>query len=288
MEQPAKALRDLGLKLSRLRAHKDLHEDDSNLSESCNAYDATSTQYFPCTRTSNTTFDTFRADAGQAGSLDFSLGEIGESPSNDIPPPTSPSMAAAELECLLGNADGKLKIGATVDRPYHRDLFSHLGIDGPNSRPDNPTTLERAKVRPRVELDIQLTGDTFVQGQCVSGHLVVRVRSHRRVEPAVLLANNTLRVIGFEYLTDTSPTFHVFFHLSRRFDELCYASERIFSEGPDYSDEQGYREAREGVHVLPFEMELPMDPRFGKPKGATGVPNGVAMRYIIMAYVRCT
>jgi hypothetical protein len=193
-------------------------------------------------------------------------------------------MAAAELECLLGNADGKLKIGATV-QPYHRDLCPHVPI--PPKGPDKPTTLERAKVRPRVELDIQLAGDTFVQGQCISGHLVVHVRSCRRAEPPVLLANNMLRVIGFEYLTD-SPTFHVFFHFSRRFDELSYAGEQIFSESPDYSDEEGYREAREGLHVLPFEMELPMVSRFGKPKGVIDVPGGVAMRYIIMAYVRDT
>jgi hypothetical protein len=196
-------------------------------------------------------------------------------------------MATAELECLLGNADGKLKIGATV-QPCDPGLFSHLEADGLTSlkRPDNLTTLERAKVRPRVELDIQLAGDTFVQGQCVSGHLVVHVRGHRRAETPVLLANNTLRVIGFEYLTD-SPTFHVFFHFSRRFDDISYASEQIFSECPDYIDEEGYREAKEGLHVLPFEMELPMDSRFGQPKGNINTP-GVAMRYIIMAYVRGT
>ena len=198
-------------------------------------------------------------------------------------------MAVAELECLLGNVEGKLKIGATV-QPYHPDLFSHLETDGLTTtpkRPDTLTTLERAKVRPRVELDIQLAGDTFVQGQCISGHLVVHVRGHRSAENPVLLANNTLRIIGFEYLTDIPP-FHVFFHFSRNFDDISYASEQIFLEGPDYCDEEGYREAKEGLHVLPFEMVVPMDPRFGKPKGVIDVPGGVAMRYIIMAYVRGT
>ncbi|KAF8260742.1 hypothetical protein EI94DRAFT_1609891 [Lactarius quietus] len=196
-------------------------------------------------------------------------------------------MAAAELECLLGNADGKLKSGATVQQFYPlADLLSRLEVDGPTSpkRPDNPTTLERAKVRPRVELDIQLAGDTFVQGQCISGHLVVHVRRPRRAETPLLLANNTLRVIGFEYLTDR-PTFHVFYHFSRRFDDLSYACEQIFTECPDYSDEEGYREAKEGLHVLPFEMELPMDSRFGKPKGVFDIPGGVAMRCIIMASI---
>lgn len=200
-------------------------------------------------------------------------------------------MTAAELECLLGNADasGKLKIGATL-QPHRPDCgTSRLESDGPTSpkRPDNPTTLERAKIRPRVELDIQLASETFVQGQFISGQLVVHVRGHRKAKNPVLLANNTLRVIGFEYLTDT-PTFHVFFHFSRKFDDISYASEKIFSECPDYCDEEGYREAKEGLHVLPFEMELPKDFRFGKPKGVINVPGGVAMRYIIMSYVHGT
>ncbi|KAH9004096.1 hypothetical protein EDB86DRAFT_2130583 [Lactarius hatsudake] len=276
----SKALRDLGL--SRLRV-QDAHRDAQNnfdLLDSCNA---TPSRCFPGTRASNTTFDTSRADAGQSGSLDFSPGEIGELPSNLVSPLTPPSISAAELECLLGNASGKLKTGSTVQ---NRDIFSRLETDDPTSpkRPANPTTLERAKVRPRVELDIQLAGDTFVQGQCISGHLVVHVRSHRRADTQVLLANNTLRVIGFEYSTD-SPTFHVFYHFSQRFEDLSYAGEQIFSESPDYSDEEGYREAKEGLHVLPFEMGLPMDSRFGKPKGVIDVPGGVAMRYIIMASI---
>ncbi|KAI9444876.1 hypothetical protein H4582DRAFT_859335 [Lactarius indigo] len=102
--------------------------------------------------------------------------------------------------------------------------------------------------------------------------------------PQVLLANNTLRVIGFEYLTD-SPNFHVFYHLSRRFDDLSYASEQIFSESPDYGDEEGYREAKEGLHVLPFEMGLQVGACFGKPKGIVDMPSGVAMRYIVMASI---
>lgn len=286
LEQPAKALRDMGLsRLHFQNAHAPGNFSDTL--ESHNVSDARSTRVSPRSRTSNATFDT---NAGQSGSLDLSPGEISESPSNLAPPLTSPPITAAELECLLGNADasGKLKIGATL-LPHHPDRFERLEADGPTSpkRPNNLTTLERAKVRPRVELDIQLAGQTFVQGQFISGQLIVHVRGHRKAKNPVLLANNTLRVIGFEYLTDR-PTFHVFFHFSRKFDDISYASEKIFSECPDYCDEEGYREAKEGLHVLPFEMELPMDFRFGKPKGVIDVPGGVAMRYIIMSYVHGT
>lgn len=141
------------------------------------------------------------------------------------------------------------------------------------------TTLERAKPKPRVQLNIRLAGDTFVQGQTISGQLVIYVRSAKF---PVRLANNKLRVIGFECSTDGSD-FHVFFHYSCQFDEISYAGEQIFSESPDYSDEEGYREAREGIHVLPFEMTLPDDSSCGKPKGVIDV-RGAAMRYIVMAY----
>jgi hypothetical protein len=141
------------------------------------------------------------------------------------------------------------------------------------------TTLERAKPKPRVQLNLRLAGDTHVQGQTISGQLIVYVRSAKF---PVRLANSKLRVIGFECLTDV-PNFHVFYHHSCHFDEISYAGEQIFSETPDYSDEEGYREAREGIHVLPFEMTLPDDSSCGKPKGIIDV-RGAAMRYIVMAY----
>jgi len=148
-------------------------------------------------------------------------------------------------------------------------------------KPVSTTKLERAKLRPRVQLNLRLAGDTFVQGQTISGQLIVYVR---RAEFPVRLANNKLRIIGFECLTD-NPTFEVFFHHSCPFDEISYASEQIFSESPECSDEEGYREAREGIHMLPFEVTLPEDSSCGKPKGVIDV-RGAAVRYIVMAYAQ--
>ena len=225
---------------------------------------------------SNTTFDTFRANDGQSG---FSQNLRGEQfrpqrhPSILSPLPV-PSRAPAELMRLLGDKDGKLRPGVTV-RLRGQGTPSQEANDSTTAV--NAATLERAKHRPRVGLNLRLDGDTFVQGQTISGQLIVHVRD---AEVPVRLANSKLRVIGFESLTD-NPTFHVFFHYSCWIDEISYASEQVFSESPDYVDEEGYREAREGTHILPFEMPLPTDSCFGKPKGVVDI-HGAAARYIIM------
>ncbi len=241
-----------------------------------------------CTLVSNATFDTFRAYGGQSGFFQFSQDDIGEHLQRQpsiISSLSLPSQAPPELVCLLGDKDGKLKAGATV-RPRSQKPPSHIMADSPTTAhsPINMTTLERAKPRPCVGLNLRLTGDTFVQGQIISGQLIVHVRNAKF---PVRLANNKLRVIGYECLTDSS-TFHVFFHYSCRFDEISYAGEQIFSESPEYGDEEGYREARGGIHVLPFEMMLPEDSCFGKPKGVLDVRGGVSVRYIIMAYAHVT
>ncbi|KAH9968636.1 hypothetical protein BC827DRAFT_269180 [Russula dissimulans] len=230
---------------------------------------------------SNTTFDTFRANDGQSGSSQFLRGEVEQRRPQRCPsilsPLPVPSRAPAELMCLLGDKDGKLKPGITV-RLRGQDSPSQGADDSTTSF--NGTTLERAKPRPRVGLNLRLDGDTFVQGQTISGQLIVHVRN---AEVPVRMANSKLRVIGLESLTDNS-TFHVFFHYSCWVDEISYASEQVFSESPDYVDEEGYREAREGTHILPFEMMLPTDSCFGKPKGDVDI-HGAAVRYIVMASV---
>lgn len=245
---------------------------------------ATDTQDSHFTIDSNSTFDTFRANGGQSGFIQFSQAEAEQHPVQRQPSIISslplPSPAPAELVCLLGDKHGKLKARATV-RPRDQEgpSYTRAGNSTAPQKPINMTTLERAKAKPRVQLNLRLAGDTFVQGQTISGQLIVYVRS---AKVPVRLANNKLRVIGFECLTD-GPNFHVFFHHSCQFDEISYAGEQIFSESPDYCDEEGYREAREGIHVLPFEMTLPDDSSCGKPKGIIDV-RGAAVRYIVMVY----
>jgi hypothetical protein len=248
--------------------------------------DTTAMQSSPCSRFLSTTFDTFCENGGQSLSPESSQDEVGERSRLQRQPSLStllspPFRVTEELVCLLGDVNGKLRIGATVQPRDQNNSRVDSSIS--SQTPVKPTTLERAIPRPRVKLNLQLANDTIVQGQSISGHLVVHVRNPDQAELPVLLANNKLRVVGFEYLAD-SPTFHVFFHYSCPFNELSYASEQIFSESFDYADQEGYREAREGLHVLPFEMMLPVDSCFGKPKGGIDVPGGAVVRYIIMAY----
>ena len=245
---------------------------------------ATDMRDSPLSIDSNSTFDTFRANGGQSRFFQLAQGEAEQHHVQRQPSVISslplPSPAPAELVCLLGDKHGKLKGGATV-RPRDQEGSPYIRADNSMTpqKPVNMTTLERAKPKPRVQLNLRLAGDTFVQGQTISGQLIVYVR---RAKYPVRLANNKLRVIGFECLTD-DPKSHVFFHHSNKFDEISYAGEQIFSESPDYSDGEGYREAREGIHVLPFEMTLPDDSSCGKPKGVIDV-RGAAVRYIVMAY----
>ena len=239
----------------------------------------------PFTIDSNSIFDTFRANGGQSRFFQFAQSEAEQHHVQRQPSIISslplPSPAPPELVCLLGDKHGKLKAGATV-RPRDQEDLSYIKADNSVTpqKPVNMTTLERAKPKPRVQLNLRLAGDTFVQGQTISGQLIVYVRS---TKSPVCLANNKLRVIGFECLKDC-PNFHVFFHHSCQFDEISYAGEQIFAESPDYSDEEGYREAREGIHILPFEMTLPDDSSCGKPKGVIDI-HGAAVRYIVMVYV---
>jgi hypothetical protein len=259
--------------------------DNDNITEKSQP-DTTVIQSSPGSHFLSTTFDTFRENGGQSLSSEPSQDEVGERRRPQQQPSLStlispPSRVTEELVCLLGDAHGKLRVGATVQTRHQSNLTVDPSIS--SQAPVKPTTLERANPRPRVKLNLQLASDTIVQGQSISGHLVVHVRDPDQAELPVLLANNKLRVVGFEYLTDT-PTFHVFFHYSCPFHELSYASEQIFSESSDDADEEGYREAREGLHVLPFEMTLPVNSCFGKPKGAVDVPGSAVVRYIIMAY----
>ncbi|KAI0304561.1 hypothetical protein BC826DRAFT_749 [Russula brevipes] len=142
---------------------------------------------------SDTTFDTFRANYGQSRFFQYSQGEIGEQEQLQRQPTilsllSLPSQAPEELVYLLGNRDGKLKAGATI-QPRNQSSPSPISPDNATTpqKPVHMTTLERAKRRSRVALNLVLAGDTFVQGQTISGQLIVNVHN---AEFPVRLANN--------------------------------------------------------------------------------------------------
>ncbi|KAI0310843.1 hypothetical protein OF83DRAFT_1069868 [Amylostereum chailletii] len=196
-----------------------------------------------------------------------------------------PARKSADLDTLLGGTHSKLRSGATYMSPpgdINASMFP--GVSGPRSI---PIALERAKVRAQVEVDLALTGDSFVQGQRMIGNFIVRVRKDpkKKDESTVLLADAKLRVIGFECLADDQHR-HIFFQHTCRLDELSYSSEQIFEGAIEEGDAEGYRKGRPGLHVLPFEMELPAEVRGGNAKGAVEVHGGIAVRYVVLASIK--
>lgn len=188
---------------------------------------------------------------------------------------------AAELTNLLGNCNAKLKPGAVVVSSPNSPARSS-GID--ETDPSDTVVLEGAKARARVDVDIILSSDCFVQGQCLSGQVLVRVRKCSKKESRVLLAEGKVRVLGFECLPDGMHK-HLFYQYTRKLEEVSYAGDQIFAECAEDSDEEGFRLSREGVHVLPFEMDLPVEGENGNAKGAIDIHGGIAIRYIAMVYV---
>ncbi|KAI0045197.1 hypothetical protein FA95DRAFT_1583446 [Auriscalpium vulgare] len=196
----------------------------------------------------------------------------------------SPARKAAELKSLLGNANAKLKPGAAV-LPLGKTPVARQKSGRWMRNKANSVTLERAKSRARVEVDFVLSSDTFVQGQSLSGHLTLRVRKCAKKESPVLLADAKVRVVGFECIPDEDAR-HVFYQHTRMLEEASYASEQIYGDGPDDTDSEGYRRGREGVHNLPFEMDLPVNPDGDNAKGDVELHGGAAVRYIVMISVK--
>ncbi|KAI0068117.1 hypothetical protein BV25DRAFT_1875318 [Artomyces pyxidatus] len=197
-----------------------------------------------------------------------------------------PSRKAAELKTLLGNANARLKPGAAV-LPSGKvpQRLSRAKSERWVRKNADSVVLERAKSRARVEVDLALSGDTFVQGQLLSGQLTIRLRKCAKKEAPVLLSDAKLRIVGFESIPDEDHR-HIFYQHSRRLEELSYASEQIFSDGPEDCDAEGYRQGREGVHSIHFEMDLPVNTAGGNAKGDVNLHGCVAIRYIVMISVK--
>ncbi|OBZ79498.1 hypothetical protein A0H81_00809 [Grifola frondosa] len=188
---------------------------------------------------------------------------------------TSPSKNAAELKSLLGNANSRLKPGATVV-PLLGDPLDK------DARKAHAVSLEQAKARARVEVDIVLESNTCVQGGYLRGHIKVRVRKRSKKESPLLLAEGKVRVIGFECIPNEDDR-HTFYQCAAPLSAVTDASSSLYKSPPDG---EGFSQAMEGVHVLPFAMHLAPDCAFGMPKGVVSMHSGVSVRYIAMISVK--
>lgn len=185
----------------------------------------------------------------------------------------SQTRSAAELQALMGNSNSRLKAGATV----------HVSSRNRNAQGSGNTAaaalaLEQAKPRSRVEVDIVLESDTFVQGGFMKGHVKVRVRKRSKKEDPICLADPKVRVVGFECIPGES-TRHTFYQCASSLSSITDSVDRLFDTPVDGD---GFARAIEGVHTLPFAMELPTDSKFGAAKGVINLHSGVIVQYIAM------
>ncbi|KAH9944162.1 uncharacterized protein BXZ73DRAFT_73748 [Epithele typhae] len=180
----------------------------------------------------------------------------------------SPSRNASELKSLLGNSSSRLKPGAIVSS-IHTPTLDKEG------RKIHTVSLEQAKPRARVEVDIALESDRCVEGGYMRGSVKIRVRRRHKTESPVLLAEGKVRVLGFECLSN-SGDHYTFYQRSSLLSSITDAYSRIFTSD---ADSEGYSRAMEGVYVIPFAMMLSADDLFGKPKGAPVLQSGLGIRF---------
>jgi hypothetical protein len=188
----------------------------------------------------------------------------------------APTRNAAELKSLLGDNYARLKPGAAV-LPPPSPLPHKLAN---NSRVPVTVALEQAKPRARVEVDIILESDTCVQGNYLKGWVKLHVHKSAKTQPPVWLAKGRVRVIGYECINDDDR--HTFYQCTLPLSSAPSMTEALYIPP---ADEEGYAEAKEGVHVFPFAILLPLDESCGVAKGVVQSQSGAMVRYIAMASV---
>ena len=187
----------------------------------------------------------------------------------------SHSRNAAELKALLGNAHARLKPNAVVLPPASS---SGCQLGDRKQRKGQAVSLEQAKPRARVEIDVVLESNVFVQGGYMRGCIKIRVRKRGKKEAPIFLSEGRLRVVGFESISNEDSTY-TFYQCTAPFSAVTDASQGLYHT-PLRQD--GFAQAVEGVHVLPFAMELHSDGFFGNSKGVVSLNSGVSVRYVAM------
>ncbi|KAJ3555217.1 hypothetical protein NM688_g2705 [Phlebia brevispora] len=183
---------------------------------------------------------------------------------------------AAELKSLLGNSNARLKSGAAVP-----PTIAQKALDK-KARKEQTVVLEQARSRARVEVDIVLQSNICIQGGYVRGHVKVRVRRRGKKESPMLLASGKVRIVGFETLPNDDER-HVFYQYATPLSSVTENYDVLFDSIPD---DEGFAQAAQGVHVLPFCLRLPSDGSFGSAKGIISMTSGVSVRYIAMVSIK--
>ena len=110
----------------------------------------------------------------------------------------SPQRNAAELKSVLGaTSSGKLQTNATVIPPTGGARIRKRAQSEPNPAAA-AVSLEQAKSKARVELDVILESETCVEGGYMKGYIQVKIRHGGKSDGPVYLGGGKIRVVGFE------------------------------------------------------------------------------------------
>lgn len=197
-----------------------------------------------------------------------------------------PHKSTSELRILLGNSAFRLKRNASVVPPISFQRAVSTGALSTAENDDSPDALalEKAKSRARVEVDIVLESETCVQGSALKGHITIHVRknANKKQNTPILLSKAKVRVVGYEAIP-YGNTRCTFYQCTTLLSHVAPAWDSVLASPPD---EDGWAEAKEGVHLLPFSLTLPADGTCGIAKGTLNIHSGVALRYFAMASLR--
>lgn len=172
-----------------------------------------------------------------------------------------------EIDTVLGDARSRLKSGAR--------LLPHT----PGQR--KGLSLEKAKRRSRVDVDILLSSDVCVEGGYLQGLVKLQIRKGPKKSQSLLLSGGKIRIVGFESTTKEEER-STFYQFCASVSDVASGLDVVYSSEPDA---EGFMKATEGVHVLPFAFQLTSSPAQGRPKGSMHSQSGASVRYIVMVLV---
>ncbi|PKI84093.1 hypothetical protein MVES1_002232 [Malassezia vespertilionis] len=152
----------------------------------------------------------------------------------------------------------------------------------------------------RVGIEVYLEESLAVEGGCLQGCLRLQLPSHTNPKTAMLLAQPRVRLIGYEALPKDDMR-HVFYHHTSVIDGdrsvdgpsepyVLHGSPAV-SEGANNAlsscyaslpDADGFYLGMEGVHILPFSLQLP----FGRGVKGSYLSKKAEVGYILIASVR--
>ena len=231
---------------------------------------------------------TARGKDKAAGDMNLTPHGVGLSTSDTLLQISAPPhKSTSELRILLGNSTFRLKRNASVIPPMSFLRAVSTGalstVENDNLPPD-ALALEKAKPRARVGMDIVLESETCVQGSALKGHITIHVRknANKKQNTPILLSKAKVRVVGYEAIPHGN-TRCTFYQCTALLAHVAPAWDSVLAGPPD---EDGWAEAKEGIHVLPFSLTLPADATCGVAKGILDIHSGVALRYFAMASLR--